>query len=59
MVIPAASSKSERVFSTGGIFVTAKRNRLAPKKVENIIVIKENSKHMDGFCKEWKLQERK
>ena len=49
LAIPATSSKSERVFSTGGNFVTAKRNRLAPKKVENLIVIKENKEKVEAF----------
>ena len=29
--------------------MTAKRNRLAPKKVENLIVIKENMEKVDDF----------
>ena len=49
LAIPASSAKSERVFSTGGNIVTAKRNRLAPKKVENLIVIKENMEKVDDF----------
>ena len=51
LAIPATSSKSERVFSTGGNFVTAKRNRLAPKKVEHLIVIKENKEKVEEFNK--------
>ena len=47
--IPASSSKSERVFSTGGNIATAKRNRLAPKKVENLILIKENDSKIKDF----------
>ena len=42
LTVPASSAKSERVFSTGGNFVTKKRSRLSPKKVEELIVIKEN-----------------
>ena len=49
LAIPATSSKSERVFSTGGNFVTAKRNLFAPKKVENLIVIKENKEKVEEF----------
>ena len=49
--IHASSAKSERVFSTGGNIVTAKRNRLAPRKVENLIVIKENMEKIDDFIK--------
>ena len=43
------SAKSERVFSTGGNFVTKKRSRLAPKKVEELIVIKENKSLIETF----------
>ena len=40
--VPAASSKNERVFSVAGLVVSALRNRLDPRKVENIIAIKSN-----------------
>ena len=33
LAVPAASSKSERVFSVAGNMVTPKRNRLAPQQV--------------------------
>ena len=49
LTIPASSAKSERVFSTGGNVVTAKRNRLAPKKVEALVLIKENKDKVDAF----------
>ena len=49
--IPASSSKSERVFSTGGNFVTKKRTRLASKKVEYLIVIKENKSQIEKLKK--------
>ena len=42
LTIPCSSAKSERVFSTESNFVTSKRNGLAPKKVEDLIIIKEN-----------------
>ena len=51
LTIPASSSKSERVFSTGGNFVTKKRHRLASKKVEHLIVIKENKGQIEEFKK--------
>ena len=35
LAIPSSSAKSERVFSTGGNIVTAKRCRLGPKKVKS------------------------
>ena len=49
MTIPVSSSKSERVFSTGGNFVSKKRNRLAPKKVEELLLIKENKLQIEAF----------
>ena len=36
-------AKSVRVFSTGSNFVTTKRNKIAPKIVEDLILIKENN----------------
>ena len=49
--IPASSTKFERVFTTEGNIVTAKRNQLAPKKVESLIVIKENMAMVEHFLK--------
>ena len=49
LTVPASSSKSERVFSTGGNFVTSKRNKIAPKKVEDLILIKENKSKIEDF----------
>ena len=40
LTVPASSSKSERVFSSSGNFVTSKRNKLAPKKVQNLVIVK-------------------
>ena len=40
VAIPSSSAKSERVFR--GNILTAKRCRLGPKKVEELIVISEN-----------------
>ena len=40
--IPAASSKSERVFSVAGRIVTPDRNRLAPEMVEDLVTLKCN-----------------
>jgi hypothetical protein len=37
--IPAASSKSERVFSVVGRIVTPSRARTAPEHVENLVII--------------------
>ena len=44
--IPVSSGKSERVFSTGGNFVKEKRTRLNAKKVESLIIIKENRRQV-------------
>ena len=40
--IPAASSKSEQVFSVAGRVVTPDRNRLAPEMVEDLVMLKCN-----------------
>ena len=49
LAISASSAKSERVFSTGGNIVTVKRTRLNPKKVEELIIIKENKVNVEYF----------
>ena len=49
LTVPASSAKSERVFSCGGNFVTPKRNSLGAKKVEDLIVIKENKEQIKDF----------
>ena len=40
--VPAASSKSERVFSFAGNVATTKRANLNPDKVEDLVVVKCN-----------------
>ena len=40
--VPAASSKSERVFSVAGSVVNPKRAKLNPEKVEDLVVVKCN-----------------
>ena len=37
--VPAASSKSEQVFSVAGNVVTPKRAKLNPEKVEDLVVV--------------------
>ena len=37
------------MFSTGGNIVTKKRNRLSPKKVEDLIIIAENAKEVEDI----------
>ena len=47
--IPASSSKSERTFSCAGNFVTTKRNRLGTKKLEDLVILKENQETIVSF----------
>ena len=47
--IPAASSKSERVFSVAGNVITPKRARLNPEKVEDLMVVKCNLRLLKGM----------
>ena len=47
--VPAASSKSERVFSVAGNTVTPKRACLAPNKVEHLVTIKTNLRLLRQF----------
>jgi len=42
LCIPASSAPSERLFSTSGSLVTAKRNCLSPKNVEMMVYLMEN-----------------
>ena len=49
LAIPASSSKSERVFSTGTRTVSNSRSSLAPSKTEDLIVIKENQRRIKEF----------
>jgi hypothetical protein len=43
LAIPATSTPSERVFSTAGLILSAKRSRLAPSKVDKIIFVHDNA----------------
>ena len=47
--IPAASSKSERVFSVAGRIVTPDRNRMAPEMVESLVMMKCNLRLLTNF----------
>ena len=49
LAIPALSVKSERVFSTGGLVVTAQMGRLCPIKLEDLILLKQNLSRVRGF----------
>ena len=44
LAIPASSIKSEKTFSTCGNFVTQKRTRLAPNKIEKLVITRLKSK---------------
>ena len=50
LCIPAASSKSERVFSTAGQIVTAKRASLNAEKVEDLVIMTCNSRLLEEFA---------
>ena len=52
--IPAASSKSERVFSVAGRVVTPDRNRLAPEMVEDLVMLKCNLGLLRNLSSDWK-----
>ena len=47
--VPAASSKSERVFSVAGQVVTGKRASLGSKKVEDLVIMACNSRLINKF----------
>ena len=47
--VPAASSKSERVFSASGNVVTAKRASLNPEKVKDLVIVKCNLSLLKGM----------
>lgn len=49
LTIPSSSAKSERTFSCAGNFVTAKRNRLGAKKLEDLVILKENEETIMSF----------
>lgn len=50
LCIMATSTPSERVFSTAGQVVSAKRSRLTTKNVEKIIFMNKNMDHFDQKC---------
>jgi len=43
LAIPATSAPSERIFSTAGLTVNAKRSSLAPSTVDKVVFIHENA----------------
>ncbi|XP_065675449.1 uncharacterized protein LOC136091669 [Hydra vulgaris] len=51
LAIPASSTKSERVFSSGGNVVRSSRCNLRPEKIEQIILIRENIVLLEKFDK--------
>ena len=40
LAIPAASTASERLFSSEGLIVTDRRNRLTPRAIEDLQMLK-------------------
>ena len=47
--IPCSSAKSERVFSTGSMTVKKRTKRLGTKRIDHLLVIKENAKLVEKF----------
>jgi hypothetical protein len=47
--MPAASSKSERVFSVAGLIVTDKRANLGCEKVEDLVIMACNMRLIEEF----------
>ncbi|KAM7307367.1 E3 SUMO-protein ligase ZBED1-like [Ixodes scapularis] len=48
MCIPASSASSERVFSTAGNIVTAKRSCLLPENVSSLVFLYQNRSYFDS-----------
>jgi hypothetical protein len=46
LAVPATSSPSERVFSTAGLVLQAKRSSLAPENVNKIIFVHDNAHYL-------------
>lgn len=47
--IPATSVPSERLVSTAGNYISAKRTQLSPDLVNQVLFFKKNSEHFDIF----------
>ena len=58
LAIPAASTESERIWSTGGRTVTKRRLRLAPDKVEDLMFVKAHAPGIDALEKFMALSEK-
>jgi hypothetical protein len=43
LALPATSAPSERIFTTAGLTVNAKRSSIAPSAVDKIVFVHENS----------------
>ena len=48
LAIPASASKSEHVFSRGGLIVTPKQQRLGADILEDLIIITLNTEFLDA-----------
>jgi hypothetical protein len=46
LAVPAASTSSERVFSTAGLICSSKRPKLKPDTLEDLLLISKNSHHV-------------
>lgn len=47
MAVPATSAPSERIFSTAGLTISAKRSSLAPSTVNKVVFVHENAHYVD------------
>lgn len=54
--VPASSASSERVFSVGSMICSAKRSKLLPQKVSDLMLLKLNSKVVAKFKERHKLE---
>ena len=57
LCIPAASSKSERVFSVGGNTVSNKRGRLGAITVQNLVLVASNMRLLKEMEEEEKFSD--
>lgn len=56
--IPASSACSERVFSVGGLICTAKRSRLLPEKLSDLMLLKLNSQAVLKYKEKHKVEKK-
>lgn len=59
LCIPASSSSSERVFSTGSLICSQRRGHLSPRRVEQLAILKLNEKAVRDYEELYGIPERK